>query len=368
MLHDSVSSTVTIAVPVRVLPAQGAAGVAVPWRRLGAGAKFAAVALLTAAAALLLLDWALFDAPAIAPRLPVDGLGSPGEKLLLAARYRDAEVLYVGDSRILAGVDPSVVSETCGCGPGYNAGFSAAEPRLTRIMVDRLLRTLSPKVVVIGVSQWELSDRARISVEGPAPQLVAPWELDDFGVQLDPAERVEATISTVWRLYRFRAAVRDALDPSTWTARREHERRRGFDARDGGRKPGEDEFKERQGRWFSEFAVRGRRAEALGALLGDLRGRGIRVLLVAPPLHPKLHARVRREVDAFRAAMERLATDTDVPFEDFTEPRRIGLDVDRFLDTVHVDEEGAATFSRRLGRVIRSRLGTGEARLPPVSG
>ena len=361
-------STATTAVPVRVLPARGAAGVAVPRRCLGAGARFAAVALLTAAAVLSVLDWALFDTPAIAPRLPVDGLGLPDDKLVLAARYRDADVLYVGDSRILAGVDPSVASEACGCGPGYNAGFSAAEPRLTGIMVDRLLRTLAPEVVVIGVSPWELSDRARINLERPARQLVAPWDLDDFGVQLDPAERVEATIGAVWRLYRFRGAVRGALDPSAWTARREHELRRGFDARDGGRKPGEDEFKERADQWFSEFAVRGRRAEALGALLGDLRRGGIRVLLVAPPLHPRLHARVRREVDAFRAAMGRRAAEAGVPFEDFTAPRRIGLDVDRFLDTVHVDEEGAATFSRRLGRAIRSRLGTGEARPPPSSG
>jgi hypothetical protein len=361
-------STATTAVPVRVLPARGAGGFAVPRRCLAASAKFAAIALLTAAAALLVLDWALFDTPAIAPRLPLHDRGSPDGKLVLAARHRDAEVLYVGDSRILAGVDPSVASQACGCGPGYNAGFSAAEPRLTRIMVDRVLEKLSPGVVVIGVSQWELSDRARINLERPARQLVAPWDLDDFGVQLDPAERVEATVGAVWRLYRFRGSVRDALDPSTWTARRGHELRRGFDARDGGRKPGEDEFEERADQWFSDFAVRGRRAEALGALLGDLRGRGIRVLLVAPPLHPRLHARVRREVDAFRAAMERLATDSGVPFEDFTEPRRIGLDVDRFLDTVHVDDEGAATFSRRLGRAIRSRLGTGEARPPPVSG
>src|SRR3712207_6849900 len=66
--------------------------------------------------------------------------------------------LFRSDSRVLFGISPTHVSETCGCGPGYNAAFAAADTRLTRVMADRVLEKLSPGLVVIGVSQWELSD------------------------------------------------------------------------------------------------------------------------------------------------------------------------------------------------------------------
>ena len=100
--------------------------------------------------------------------LPSNNDGSPNDKLLLAARYRDAEVLYLGDSRVFYGVDPSIVSEACGCGPGFNGAVPAADPSLTSVMADRLLQKLSPRLLVLGVSQWELSDEADIPVDDPA--------------------------------------------------------------------------------------------------------------------------------------------------------------------------------------------------------
>jgi hypothetical protein len=359
VLDRPASSALATGAAVRVPVAETSPRGATRGHYLWASGRFAAIALLTAVVTLWLLDWVLFDTPALAPHLRVVDDPSPAEKLLLAVRYPDAQVLYLGDSRVLVGVDPSVVSETCGCGPGYNAAFAGADTRLSKITGDRLLGKLSPRLVVIGVSQWELSDRAGIRVKRPAMQLLAPWELDDFGLQVDQAERVQATIGAASRLYRSRRAVREALDPSTWTAPPEHEPRRGFYGRDGGRELGEDGFEERKDQYFSDFSVRGRRAEALRALLTDVHGRGVRVLLVALPLHPKLHGRVRQEVGAFRTAMEQLAVDTGAPFEDLTAPRRMGLDSDHFLDPVHIDKEGAATFSRHLGRVIRARLHAG---------
>jgi hypothetical protein len=83
----------------------------------------------------------------------------------------------------------------------------------------------------------------------------------------------------------------------------------------------------------------------------------VEVLLVAPPLYPDFHARVRREVDLFRAAISELAAEHGAVFEDLTEPRRSKLDEDDFRDVVHLEEDGAAEFSRQIGRVIRTRFG-----------
>jgi hypothetical protein len=338
----------------------------VPGRCLGAAAKFAAVALLTAAVALLLLDWLLFDAPAVGPRLRVVDDPLPAEKLLLAARYPDARVLYLGDSRVLVGVDPAAVSETCGCGPGYNGAFVLADMRLIRVMAARLLRTLSPGVVVIGVSQWALSDAARINPNRPGPDLLAPWEFAEFGLTLDPKERAEAAVRSAWRLYRFRDELRAAFDP--WTTVRSYELPRGYLPQP--EPPGSDanDFDERMRHSFDRFSVQGRRAEALRGLIGDLRAGGLRVILVAPPLHEAFRPRVRVEVDAFRAAIGQLADEAGAPLEDLTEPRRTGLRPAHFVDSVHLNQDGAARFSRELGRALRRHLDAGEARPPAFRG
>jgi hypothetical protein len=331
----------------------------VPWRYLGASANFAAIALLTAVVGLLLLDRLLFDTPLVAPHLPVDDDSRPGDKLLLAARYRDARLLYLGDSRVLFGVNPAVVSETCRCGPGYNAAFPAADTRLTRIMAERVLRTLSPEVVVIGVSQWELSDAADIHVRQPARELVPPWRWAEFGANVEgSAEQLDATLNSLWRVYRYRGELRTALDPSAKRAQPD-DRRRGFKVYRENRRLREEHLDQRERQWFTNFSVRGHRAEALRGLLADLRARGIRVILVAPPLYPNLHTRVRRQVDQFRTAIGELAAENGAVFEDFTSPQRIGATPAHFLDVVHLNESGAERLSHALGRVIKARLDAG---------
>jgi hypothetical protein len=313
------------------------------------------LALLSFVLVLVTLDWLLFETPLVAPRLPIDDDGSPGDKLLLVDRYRDAEVLHLGDSRIMYGVRPDDVSEVCGCGPGFNAAFPAADPRLTREMAQHVLREVSPEVVVVGVSQWELSDAAYIRVWGPAPELVKPWRLPEFGVSMNnPFELLEA-LGQSWRLYRYRGELKAALDPSS-EARSENSDRRGFDEFQGRRQLDREDIAERKEQWFRDFSVSGRRREALRELVADLRARDLGVLLLAPPLYPELLTGVGGEVAMFKDAMHELAAEQAVVFEDATEPDRLGLERDDFRDSVHLDEDGTEELSRHLGKVIRSHF------------
>jgi hypothetical protein len=326
------------------------------WRYFWESAKFTAIALLTAVAVLLLLERVLFDTPALAARLPVGG-DSPQDKLLLAARYPDTQVLYLGDSRVRTDIHPGIVSQTCACGPGFNAGFGAADLRLTSIMSDRLLQKLSPELVVISVSQWELSDGARIEVWGPARELMPPWQLRSFGVSLDEPQDVRDAIGSFWRLYKHRAKLRAAVDPGA-SAPRPDDTRRGFTPDRRTRQVGDDDLERVRQRFFANVSVEGNRTQALRSLIANLRQRGIQVLLVAPPLYSKLYDRVPDEVALFRSAMEQIAAENSVAFEDATDPRPIGLKAGNFRDGIHLDQAGASTFSRHLGNVIGSRFGT----------
>ena len=356
-LSRAVAGRPTAQAPVRAAPVRPVSRVAPRGGSLWARLSFVAITLLTATSVLAGLDWLLFDTSIVAPRLPLTDEVSPTGKLLLAERYRDADVLYLGDSRVQYGVHPGVVSEACGCGSGFNAAFAATDPRLTRIMADRVLETLSPGLVVIGVSHWELSDSADIHVWGPAPELVAPWRWAEFGVRIDDPTEARDVLGDAWRTYKYRAALRVALDPWSPDAG-ETDRQRGFEVYDSDRRVREQDLDERHAQWFTAFSVHGRRAEALRGLVADLRGRGISVLLVAPPLYPDFHARVRSEVETFRAAVAELARENGAVFEDLTEPRRSGLTRDSFLDVVHLDEEGTTAFSRQVAKAIRSHFGS----------
>ncbi len=91
--------------------------------------SFIAIALLAATAVLVMLDWFLFEALVMARRLPLGDESSPNDKLLLADRYRDANVLYLGDSRVQYGINPDVVSLECRCGPGLQRGILGYRPQ-----------------------------------------------------------------------------------------------------------------------------------------------------------------------------------------------------------------------------------------------
>jgi hypothetical protein len=365
-LPASIAGRPAVLAPADARPAHAPARAVPDWRSLWAATAFVATALLTATALLVLLDRLLFDVPAVARRLPLAEVRSPYDKLLVADRYRDAEVVYLGDSRVQSGVHPDVVSSTCECGPGFNAAFAAADPRLTRIMADRLLEKLSPRLVVIGLSQWELSDNADIRMWGSAPELVEPWRWAEFGFDFGQPAEVRDALGDAWRIYRFRAELRVALDPWSPEAGRT-DPRRGHDVHDVPkeyRRLREQDLDERQKQWFTDFSVRGRRAEALRGLLADLRARGIPVLVVAPPLYPNFHARVRRQVDQFREAVAGMAAENGAVFEDLTDARRSGLTKDSFRDVVHIGKEGSTKFSRQLGKIIRARFGPSGGRNP----
>jgi hypothetical protein len=344
-------------------PVEAAEGPARPARRvlarLGVVARFVAVALLSAVLLLALLDWLLFGPPGLAFRLPYDNDSTSAiNKILLAGQYPDAQVLYLGDSRVFFGIDPKIVSQECRCGPGYNAAVPSVEPAVLRIMTQRLLERLSPRVVVIGLSQWNLSDAAKVPNRISTKRLIPSWKLAEFGVEDDTAEALREAPGAFWRLYQYRDEVREGLNAFA-TGVRDGEGRRGFEVfrnSDGRRQLGERDLDRREQQWFDNFSVKGEQAGELRGLLADLRARGIRAIVLAPPLHPEFEDRVRREVDRFQATTRQIATENGATFVDFTEPGEAGVKASDFLDVVHLNQPGATRLSRHLGGVIRQRL------------
>lgn len=314
------------------------------YRRL-AGVVLTATA--TAVVVLLVIDVVGFGLLGLEGRLAIESATSPRAKLLMAARHRDSRVLYVGESGVLTNFDPGVISRACGCGPGFNAGFGGTDPLLTGVMTRRLLGVLSPEIVVIGVSQWWLSDGADIGVHWAARQVLGPAELVRVAGYPGLGALASSALAVVWRAYRYR----DELHASLLTAlgRPAIEFRRGFGPRDEIRTPARIEADAAivRERGFTRFDLRGRRTEAFRRLLDELRDRGIRVFLVVQPLHPASLRRVALQAREASDVIREVAAATGAVVEDLTDPG--WLIPSDFADNVHLNPAGAAKLSTYLG-------------------
>jgi hypothetical protein len=308
---------------------------------------FVAVALVTAVAVVAAVDCVLFDVAGLEQYLVAQEVDSPRAKLLMAARYRDAKILYLGDSRAVSNLDPDVVSAACRCGPGYNAGFSSADPFLTAVVFGHLVARMSPELVVISVSQWWLSDGADISVLWPARQILGPWDLIRVAGYPGAGDLVSAALAVPWRAYRYRTEIHATMMEGLGSHRLDF--RRGFTPK---QTPRSREQLAREAlvvkqRGFSKFDLNGQRMAVFRGLLDDVRRRGIRAVVTVPPLHPVALRLVEPEVSRFLTVVTDVSLAAGARVEDFTRPHWI--DETDFADNVHLNEQGARKLSRHLG-------------------
>ena len=130
------------------------------------------------------------------------------------------DVVFIGSSKMLYGLDPDVVSGRLGlrC---YNASIYRGVPTVTEAWLqDRVLEVLEPRVVVVGMSPTEVNDNSplttRLDEYRAAPVFTA-----------GPARRVLFAAADRSALARFsrmvkqprrlaRAVVRAAQDRSSW--------------------------------------------------------------------------------------------------------------------------------------------------------
>jgi hypothetical protein len=165
-------------------------------------------------------------------------------------------------------------------------------------------------------------------------------------------------VGTVWRLYNYRGQLRNSLE--AWAGRQPPENpRRGYLEYRENTRLREKDLDSREEQFFDDFSVRGRRAQELRGLISDLRSRNIEVVLVAPPLFPRFQTRVKRQVASYTETMKQISRETGASFEDLTVPQRSGLTDKQFKDIVHLNVEGAAKYSRQIGKVLKARLSRG---------
>jgi hypothetical protein len=103
--------------------------------------------------------------------------------------------------------------------------------------------------------------------------------------------------------------------------------------------------------------------QALSAAVGELQARGIRVILLTPPYHPR-YVQLYEENPAWvemQVLARRLAVEHGIRWYDFSSDE-LALDHTNFRDSDHLNDRGKAHFSRRfLERICHDSASTGVA-------
>ncbi len=324
-----------------------------PWPLLRRQVPSMLVALLVAALALGSIEIAVFRSGLFYRQAHVTDPDSPAAKLLLVGRHAEARVVYVGDSTVLTDISPRIISDVCMCGEGFNAAFSKASPWQVAAMADEVVNRTRAEVVVVGVSPWALDERLRFEDSEQARELMSITGLAERGAQVDLRARVEMFLASVWSVYRERALIKESF--ASMLPRQAYD-----EARRGSYIPAGTALSPRQlaagvARIVESFPTRPS-ATAAGAreltrLIGDLRGRGIEVVVLIPPLHPAaLDGAGEYLVQAEGVTIE-LTRASGASLIDC----RAAVSRDDFRDIDHLSEAGAAKFSRCIGATLRTR-------------
>src|SRR5438105_209670 len=304
-----------------------------PWLSMRAQVRTILTAVATCLAILVTIELAFFRSGFFAAHVAISDPQTPLAKLALAERHPDSRVLYVGDSTMMTSVLPTIVSATCDCGPGFNGGFSAANPWVTRALTERLLGVMHPRVVVISIGPWTVDARARFENTELARQLMSPAEIEALGAPVDLQERIDAAIGSVWSAYGQRLLVKEwfsALAPG----QRYDESLLGYWVA-----PGSANSYSRvvalAGRLFTDVgdaSTSAAGAQVVASMVGELRARGIDTVFLLPPLNPADYDVAGPYLRAAEAAIRDLAAQQQVPIVDC----RSVVDAADFRDATHV--------------------------------
>ncbi len=305
------------------------------------------------------------------------------------AREGGASVVAIGASDMNATFDPHLFSDVfAGRRPACNAALNGASPRTLELwMRDVVLPALRPDLVILGTHVAEMNDRNDVGERGlQLFRRSLGWR------RLHP-ERTTGQRILFWLerrsfLVRYRHFFREPgrwgikqYRPPTWRRRL---RRRWRALRYSVRKDRGSSFAvtplglmlglsrfhgvpyqlgtPRMVRSWAEivtdYEVGGRELSALGRLVDLIRAGGADVVLVLMPVMPDwvdLQPGGRRDLEAYKHALDRFAVERDVYCLDLMSGF---ASTNEYADARHANEVGQARFTRALAEVTADRLRT----------
>jgi hypothetical protein len=278
----------------------------------------------------------------------------------------DCDVLCFGDSQVKHGVLPGVIEERTGW-RAYNLALNRGQAPASYYLLRRALRSgARPKAIVVGFHSGLLTTFPAFNW-GLWPELLEPGEL--CGLIWEARDVTLATRTLIgWLLpstrqsQEIRAAVGAALvgqplDPRGLipAARRNWLAHRGAQANE--KDPSFTDPPVRPAVPWEGCYWTCRRANRiyLRSFLQLAASRDVPVYLLLPTRSPS--ARFDRERRGTDAMFDRFlkGLQTEFPNLYVVDGRRLNYDKTLFIDTVHLDRDGAAAFTREVASVLQRK-------------
>ena len=325
------------------------AGTTTPWPILRANARSVLAGLAACLVVLVTIELAVFRSGFFIDHVTFSS-PIPAAKIALAARYPDTRTLFVGDSTVLTGVMPAVVSEECRCGGAFNAAFAYSGPWLTAAMTRRVIQKMDRlELVVISVGPWDLGAAAKFEGGPYALELLSPDEAAGLGLSVDLKTAIDARVGSVWSAYGQRSLVLEWL-ASLVPGNRYDESERGYHFVPGsllnraqlekaaaGLDPGPSD----------PPSSTGPGAAVIASLITELRARGISAAILLPPLHPVAQELAGPYLERWEASVRDLASAQGASIVDC----RTAAAPSDFRDLIHLNRSGAAKHSACIGAI-----------------
>jgi hypothetical protein len=283
-----------------------------------------------------------------------------------------ASVAFVGSSMMDVGVDPEKMD--LGSKPdevAFNAALFATDARTMAFYTEHVVvPRLRPRVVVIGVSSFDLNDGGdtqRISYEN----IVNSPEAKRVTGRRSTIEEIDAFATTHSAIMRHRTTLRSpaelakddvvqdaSVNPygvmSAFQGPRPKYQVTGF-------------FKNlARNETYKAFSVGGSQLRALDRVIGSLRADGIGVVVVKMPLTMDavdLHPNGVEDYERFKTAVKQVVDRHGVQYVDVPTARDGS---GGFYDPVHLNNAGQKYFSDALGRIVRDVVARSRNSAPQV--
>ena len=283
------------------------------------------------------------------------------------------DLVFAGNSMTRDGLDPVVFGEADPQDRStYNAALDAATPALLeRWVLDEVDPRVDPDGVVLGLSSFDLNDRAAIGQSALAAYDAAPLSRDDF------LGRLQAPFIRHVDLFGYRNQLRDpevVWDGLGAWRDGEREPRLGPEGLDGLLGPDGEGLSRRdlqyeaspltarfaQNELLNDFHLGGEQTEAAEDLLAGLADRDVDTAVVVLPVtrdYIDLHPGGAAQYDEFLALAERIATENGAEFIDLHD---LAPDDSWFADTHHLNATGSEALSRALPDLLGPDFASGD--------
>jgi hypothetical protein len=320
----------------------------------------------TAMSAVAVLLLAEATARLLAPKLPVE----PGKwpRPELAAKYDQMrqyaekgegfDLVFVGSSMTMNGIDPVIFSERAGL-RAYNAAFAAGSPRTVALWtLDIVEPLLSPDILVYGISARDFNDNGKVQrdiykgfTSSPGYRQVAA------GVE-QRAEGLLEHFSVFMRYRRYFRSPGKVLRDLTEEKRPGKDPKYGSISQFGRREPKPGPYKIRKhwkrnqiSRVLNDFSMGADELTALSELHADLERRGVQMVLLSMPMsadYGPLLPHGERDLVEYRRMISEFTDAREIPIID-AENAATGFWA--FRDPVHLDIGGRRALTEELAAI-----------------